>query len=60
MQGENLVCTNTLKCPSQIMGRIKNWINEINILEWGDTLIEKLVRTGKVTTVADLYTLTVA
>lgn len=60
MQGENLVCLNTLKCPSQIMGRIKNWINEINILEWGDTLIEKLVRTGKVTTVADLYTLTVA
>lgn len=59
MQGENLVCTNSLKCPSQIMGRIKNWINEINILEWGDTLIQKLVETGKVTTVADLYTLTV-
>jgi DNA ligase (NAD+) len=59
MDGENLVCTNKAKCPAQIVGRIKNWINEINILEWGDTLIEKLVEAGKVTTVADLYTLTV-
>jgi DNA ligase (NAD+) len=58
-QGENLVCLNTNKCISQVIGHIKNWIKEINILEWGDTLIEKLVQTGKVMTVADLYTLTV-
>ena len=60
MNGENLTCTNTKACPAQVRGRIHNWINEINILEWGDTLIEKLVNTGKVNTVADLYTLTVA
>jgi DNA ligase (NAD+) len=59
MQGENLVCTNTISCPAQIVGRIKNWIKELNVLEWGDTLIEKLVESGKVTTIADLYTLKV-
>src|SRR5208282_3814015 len=48
------------KCPAQMIGRIKNWINEINILEWGDTLIQKVVESGKVKTVADLYKLTVA
>lgn len=59
MQGENLVCTNTAACPAQVVGRIKNWIKELNLLEWGDTLVEKLVTSGKVKTVADLYTLTV-
>jgi len=57
--GENLVCTNTKTCPAQVVGRIKNWVKELNLLEWGDTLIEKLVESKKVTTVADLYTLTV-
>jgi len=59
MQGENLVCTNTAKCPAQIVGRLKNWIKELNVLEWGDTLIQKIVDAGKVNTVADLYKLTV-
>lgn len=59
MIGENLTCTNSEKCPAQVVGRIKNWINELNLLEWGDTLVERLVETGKVTTVADLYSLTV-
>ena len=59
MEGENLICDNTLGCRSQIIGRIKNWVKELNLLEWGDTLIEKLVDAKKVITVADLYTLTV-
>ncbi|CAB4196909.1 Lig NAD-dependent DNA ligase (contains BRCT domain type II) [uncultured Caudovirales phage] len=59
MQGENLVCTNSIDCPAQIVGRIKNWVKELNLLEWGDSLIEKLIESKKVTTVADLYTLTV-
>jgi DNA ligase (NAD+) len=59
MIGENLTCTNSATCPAQVIGRIKNWIKDLNILEWGDTLVERLVLTGKVTTVADLYKLTV-
>lgn len=57
MNGENLTCTNTHNCPAQIVGRIKNWISELNLLEWGDTLVEKLVESKKVQTVADLYRL---
>jgi DNA ligase (NAD+) len=57
--GEYLQCPNTNGCPSQVAGRIKNWIKDLNILEWGDTLIEKLVDTGKAKNVADLYSLTI-
>ena len=59
MDGEYLVCKNKM-CGSQVTGRIKTWISDLNILEWGETLIEKLVESGKVTTIADLYKLTVA
>lgn len=59
MDGENLVCTNTEHCRAQIIGRIKNWIKELNLLEWGDTLVEKLVDAKKVSNIADLYTLEV-
>lgn len=59
IEGEYLNCPNTEGCISQIEGRIKNWIKELNILELGDTLIEKLVKAELVKTPADLYTLTV-
>lgn len=59
IDGENLLCTNSLHCPAQVIGRIKNWIKELNLLEWGDTLVEKLVQSKKVKTVVDLYGLTV-
>lgn len=60
MDGENLTCTNTATCRAQVIGRVKNWIKELNLLEWGDTLVEKLVDSGKVKDVADLYTLKVS
>ena len=55
--GEYVVCTNTIGCPAQTVGRIKQWINELRILEWGDTLIQRLVDEGLVKNVADLYRL---
>lgn len=57
--GENLCCTNTANCPAQVKGRIKNWIKELNLLEWGDTLVEKLVDSGKIKDISDLYLLKV-
>jgi len=57
--GEYLVCPNSDFCPAQIIGRLKNWIAEISVLEWGGGLFEKLVRTGAVSNVADLYKLTI-
>lgn len=59
MDGENLMCGNVKHCRAQIIGRIKNWIKELNLLEWGDTLVEKLIDSKKVKTIADLYTLEV-
>jgi len=56
MDGENLMCTDK-NCRAQVIGRIKNWVSELNLLEWGDTLIEKLVDAKLVNTVADLYKL---
>ena len=56
--GEYLICDNT-NCPAQVLGNIKVWISSLNILEWGDTLLERLVESGKVKTVADLYRLSV-
>jgi DNA ligase (NAD+) len=58
MNGENLQCTNVDGCKSQISGGIKNWVSGLNILELGDTLIDRLVEAGLVATPADLYKLT--
>lgn len=59
MDGKHLICPN-MDCPARLLGRLANWIKELNILEWGTSLLTKLVESGKVETVADLYTLTVA
>lgn len=59
MQGENLMCVSTDTCPAQVKGRISNWINTIGILEWGDKIIDKLVESGMVNQIPDLYKLTV-
>jgi DNA ligase (NAD+) len=59
LSGENITCLNSTHCSAQVIGRIKNWIKELNILEWGDTLLERLVESKKVTSVADLYTLSI-
>jgi DNA ligase (NAD+) len=54
-EGEYLVCPNTAECPAQVEGRLKRWVKELGILEWGDVLIEKVVQEGLATTVAGLY-----
>lgn len=56
-KGEYIQCENDF-CPAIIKGRILNWINELNILEWGDGLVDKIVEANLVKTVPDLYRLT--
>jgi len=56
--GEFHVCPNRDLCPAQVVGRISQWIATLNILEWGDVLLEKLVTSGLVKSVPDLYLLT--
>ena len=57
--GEYIQCPNVQFCRAQIIGRVANFIKDLNLLEWGDSLIQKLVDSGKVITVADLYRLTI-
>jgi len=55
--GEYLVCQNEAACPAQAVGRIKRYIAALDVKEWGETLIERLVASGKVRSPADLYRL---
>jgi DNA ligase (NAD+) len=59
MQGENIVCLSTDTCPGQKAGKIYNWINTIGVLEWGDKIIARLIDSGKVSEISDLYALTI-
>lgn len=54
--GEYLLCKN-YNCREQKIRRIIFWIKTLSILEWGRSLIEKLVDSGKVNNIADLYSL---
>jgi len=56
--GEYLRCTNKETCPAQVIGRLKTWINEQNILEWGESILQKTIDAGLVKDVGDLYRLT--
>lgn len=56
--GEYIVCPNTAGCPAQLEGRIKQWVRELGILEWGLVLIQKVTGEGLVKSVPDLYRLT--
>lgn len=56
--GEYVVCPNTADCPAQTTGRIQQWVKDLGILEWGTVLIQKVVDSGLVRTVPDLYRLT--
>lgn len=58
MDGEYVVCPNTVHCSAQTEGRIKRYLSVLDVLEWGGSLIEKLVAAGLVKTPADLYKLT--
>lgn len=58
MVGEYLICPNKETCPPQVIGRLNKWIGELGILEWGESILTKLIDSGKVKDVADLYRLT--
>jgi DNA ligase (NAD+) len=57
MHGENLHCPNRDGCRDQVVGLLRLWVKNLDIKEWGEALIERLVDACKLKTVADLYTL---
>lgn len=56
--GEYLICPNKDTCPPQVSGRLKTWVNELNILEWGKGILDKLAEQGLATDIDGLYALT--
>ena len=58
MSGEYLVCTNTSDCPAQALGRLVRYVKSLDILEWGEAVMTRLVESGLVKDVSDLYKLT--
>jgi DNA ligase (NAD+) len=56
-EGEYLVCPNTADCDAQALGRLLRYVKSLNILEWGEGVLEKLVSAGLAKSVPDLYLL---
>lgn len=57
-EGEYLLCREDA-CPARVEGRIRNWIDAVGALEWGDKLVATLVERDLVREPLDLYRLTV-
>ena len=55
--GEYIVCRNP-ECPARRVGRLKTWIRELGILEWGDKTFEAFYELGLLNEPADFYRLT--
>jgi DNA ligase (NAD+) len=53
--GEYLVCKNET-CEAQALGALKQWISKLEVLHFGEVLIQALVDEGLVADIADLYT----
>ncbi len=58
IEGEYLVCRNE-QCPARRVGRLKMWIRELGLLDWGERTLERFYEEGLVKEPADLYRLTV-
>ena len=54
-----LFCGNTHRCPAQKVTQVMRWIQHLDIEFIGNSLVETLVDSGKVSDPADLYTLTI-
>lgn len=58
VEGEYLVCRN-LDCPARRVGRLRMWIRELGLLDWGERTLERFFEEGLAQEPADLYRLTV-
>jgi DNA ligase (NAD+) len=58
VEGEYLVCRNDL-CPARRVGRLKTWIRDLGLLDWGERTLERFYEEGLAREPADLYRLTI-
>lgn len=55
-EGTRLYCPNQA-CPKRSYFRIRKWLDVLDVREFGDAILSKLFESGRVTEIADLYTL---
>ena len=57
-EGTRLSCPNQA-CPKRSYFRIRKWLDVLDVRDFGDAILTKLFESGRVTEIADLYTLDV-
>jgi DNA ligase (NAD+) len=55
-EGTRLYCPNR-ECPKKAFHRLEKWLSVLNIMEFGPALLKRLFDSGRVVSIADLYTL---
>ncbi len=55
-EGTRLSCPNQ-GCPKRAYYRLRKWLDVLDIRDFGDAILTRLFEAGRVTAVADLYTL---
>jgi DNA ligase (NAD+) len=55
-EGTRLYCPNH-DCPKKAIHRLEKWLSVLNILEFGPAILRRLFDSGRVVSIADLYTL---
>jgi DNA ligase (NAD+) len=55
MEGEYLVCPNSVGCSAQVLGAIRSWVAKTGVKHLGDEMIDALYNAGVVRGIPDLY-----
>ena len=55
--GTRLFCPNSA-CPKKALHRLEKWLSTLDVMEFGVTILGRLFDSGRVRSIADLYTLT--
>jgi DNA ligase (NAD+) len=55
-EGTRLYCPNR-DCPKKALHRLEKWLSVLNIMEFGPAILKRLFDSGRVVSIADLYTL---
>lgn len=55
-EGTRLYCPNP-DCPKKALHRIEKWISTLGVMEFGSTILGRLFESGRVLSIADLYSL---
>lgn len=55
-EGTRLYCPNR-DCPKKAIHRLEKWLSVLNIMEFGPAILRRLFDSGRVVSIADLYTL---